>query len=60
MPATRQESAEIKKLMDSLDEREKTLVKVQTSILKDIINGEIQSLKHALASKDRITKQLGD
>lgn len=58
MPNTRAESAEVKKLMESLDEREKTLVKVQTAILRDFFKDEFQSLKDALELKDRKIKQL--
>ena len=58
--ATRAQSAELKKLMDTLDEREKTLVKVQTAVLRDIFNAEFQSLKDALESKERLIKQLSE
>ena len=60
MTTTRAQSAEIKRMMDSLDEREKTLVKVQTAILRDFFSEEIQSLKEALELKDRKIKQLND
>ena len=57
---TRAQSAELKKMMESLDEREKTLVKVQTAILRDIFNAEFQSLKDTLESKERLIKQLSE
>ena len=60
MSVTRAQSAEIKKMMESLDEREKTLVKVQTAILRDLFNTEFQSLKEALEQKDKKIKQLSE
>ena len=60
MTTTRSQSAEIKNMMESLDEREKTLVKVLNAIIKDTFNAEIQSLKDALNSKDKIIQQLSD
>ena len=59
-PPTRAQSAEIKMVMDSLDEREKTLVKVQTAVLRDMFNAEFQSLKDTLEAKERKIKQLSE
>ena len=46
--------------MDSLGESEKTLVKILTSVLRDIFTPEFQSLKEALESKERTIKQLNE
>ena len=56
---TRSQS-EIRKMMDSLGESEKTLVKIMTAVLRDTFAPEFQSLKDALESNNRTIKQLSD
>ena len=56
---TRSQS-ELRRMMDSLGESNKNLIKIMTSVLRDIFSSEFQSLKDALETKDRTIKQLGE
>lgn len=57
---TRSQTQELRRMMDSLGESEKTLVKIMTAVLRDVFAPEFQSLRDSLESKDRIIKQLSE
>ena len=51
---------ELRKMMDSLSESEKTLVKIMTAVVRDSLSAEFQSLKDTIEAKDKIIKKLSD